>query len=166
MARMAQSSAARPRFLLSSAKPAVAVALGLCLLAACKSVPAIDPGKPPAMDPASANTQPPASASAAHSLGDVIIGLSTPTTSSATVQGLLDAAGARATPRLAFAVVRPMSGGFWVVRASSGDASATLDGAVAALRSTPGIASADPDRVVKIQPVSYTHLTLPTKLEV
>ena len=126
MARIAQS-AARPRSLLSSAKPALAVALGLCLLAACKSVPA------------------------AHSLGDVIIGLSTPTTSSATVQGVLDAAGARATPRLAFAVVRPMSGGFWVVRASSGDASATLEGAVAALRGTPGIASADPDRVMKIQ---------------
>ena len=70
MARMAQSSAARPRFLLSSAKPAVAVALGLCLLAACKSVPAIDPGKPPAMDPASANTQPPASAF--HSIAAVV----------------------------------------------------------------------------------------------
>ena len=83
MARMIQS-AARPRSLLSSAKSALAVALGLCLLAACKSVPAIDPGKPPAMDPASANTQPPASVSAAHSVGDVIIGLSTPTTSSAT----------------------------------------------------------------------------------
>ena len=153
MARMARTiqPATRPRSLLSSANPGLAVALGLCLLAACKSVPAIDPGKPPAMDPASANTQPPASVSAAHSLGDVIVGLSTPTTSSATVQGLLDAAGARATPRLAFAVVRPMSGGFWEVRASSGDASATLDGAVAALRSTPGIASADPDRVVKIQ---------------
>ncbi len=150
MARMIQS-AARPRSLLSSAKPALAVALGLCLLAACKSVPAIDPGKPPAMDPASANAQPPASVSAAHSVGDVIIGLSTPTTSSATVQGLLDAAGARATPRLAFAVVRPMSGGFWLVRATSGDASATLDGAVTALRNTPGVASADPDRVVKIQ---------------
>jgi hypothetical protein len=150
MARMPQS-AAHSRSLLSSAKPALAVALGLCLLAACKSVPAIDPGKPPAMDPASANTQPPASVSAAHNLGDVIIGLSAPATSSATVQGVLDAAGARATPRLAFNVVRPMSGGFWVVRASSGDASATLDGAVAALRSTPGIASADPDRVVKIQ---------------
>lgn len=148
MARMPQTAA---RSLLSSAKPALAVALGLCLLAACKSVPAIDPGKPPAMDPASANTQPPASVSAAHSLGDIIIGLSTPTTSSTTVQGLLDAAGARATPRLAFTVNRPMSGGFWVVRASSGDATATLDGAVAALRATPGIASADPDRVVKIQ---------------
>lgn len=150
MPRMPQS-AARSRSPLSSAKPALAMALGLCLLAACKSVPAIDPGKPPAMDPASANAQPPASVSAAHNLGDVIIGLSAPTTSSATVQGVLDAAGARATPRLAFNVVRPMSGGFWVVRASSGDASATLDGAVAALRSTPGIASADPDRVVKIQ---------------
>lgn len=148
MARMPQTAA---RSLLSSAKPALAVALGLCLLAACKSVPAIDPGKPPAMDPASANTQPPASVSAAHSLGDIIIGLSTPTTSSTTVQGLLDAAGARATPRLAFTVNRPMSGGFWVVRASSGDATATLDGAVAALRATPGIASADPDRVVKMQ---------------
>lgn len=148
MARMPQTAA---RSLLSSAKPALAVALGLCLLAACKSVPAIDPGKPPAMDPASANTQPPASVSAAHSLGDIIVGLSTPTTSSTTVQGLLDAAGARATPRLAFTVNRPMSGGFWVVRASSGDATATLDGAVAALRATPGIASADPDRVVKIQ---------------
>lgn len=147
--------AARPslssRSLLSSAKPALVAALGLCLLTACKSVPAIDPGQPPAMDAASANTQPPASVSAAHALGDIIVGLSTPTTASATVQGLLDATGARATPRLAFAVVRPMSGGFWVVRASSGDAAATLDGAVAALRSTPGIASADPDRVVKIQ---------------
>jgi len=38
-----------------------------------------------------------------------------------------------------------------VVRASSGDAAATLDGAVAALRATSGIASADPDRVMKIQ---------------
>lgn len=150
MARMPQQ-AARPRSLLSSAKPALAAAIGLCLLAACKSVPAIDPGKPPAMDPASANTQPPASVSAAHNLGNIIIGLSTPTTSSATVQGVLDATGARATPRLAFTVVRPMSGGFWVVGASSGDASATLDGAVAALRSTPGIASADSDRVMKIQ---------------
>ncbi|CAJ0729439.1 hypothetical protein [Ralstonia mannitolilytica] len=143
--------AARPRSLLSRAKPALAVAVGLCLLAACKSVPAIDPGKPPAMDPTSANTQPPASVSAAHPLGDIIVGLSTPTTASTTVQSLVDAAGARATPRLAFAVVRPMSGGFWVVRASSGDASATLDGAVAALRSAPGIASADADRVMKIQ---------------
>ena len=62
MARMARTiqPATRPRSLLSSAKPGLAVALGLCLLAACKSVPAIDPGKPPAMDPASANTQPPA----------------------------------------------------------------------------------------------------------
>ncbi|AJW46103.1 Lipoprotein [Ralstonia mannitolilytica] len=143
--------AARPRSLLSRAKPALAVAVGLCLLAACKSVPAIDPGKPPAMDPTSANTQPPASVSAAHPLGDIIVGLSTPTTASTTVQSLVDAAGARATPRLAFAVVRPMSGGFWVVRASSGDASATLDGAVAALRSAPGIASADADRVMKLQ---------------
>ena len=143
--------AARPRSLLSRAKPALAVAVGLCLLAACKSVPAIDPGKPPAMDPTSANTQPPASVSAAHPLGDIIVGLSTPTTASPTVQSVVDAAGARATPRLAFAVVRPMSGGFWVVRASSGDASATLDGAVAALRSAPGIASADADRVMKLQ---------------
>ncbi|CAG2144021.1 hypothetical protein KTE26_04770 [Ralstonia mannitolilytica] len=143
--------AARPRSLLSRAKPALAVAVGLCLLAACKSVPAIDPGKPPAMDPTSANTQPPASVSAAHPLGDIIVGLSTPTTASTTVQSVVDAAGARATPRLAFAVVRPMSGGFWVVRASSGDASATLDGAVAALRSAPGIASADADRVMKLQ---------------
>lgn len=142
---------ARNLFRLSTARPALAATLGLCLLAACKSVPAIDPGKPPAMDPASATTQAPSSVSAAHPLGDIIIGLSPQTTSSATVQGVLDAAGARATPRLAFAVVRPMSGGFWVVRASSGDASATLDGAVAALRATPGIASADPDRVVKIQ---------------
>ncbi|CAJ0774546.1 hypothetical protein LMG7141_00186 [Ralstonia condita] len=136
---------------LSLAKPALTATLSLCLLAACKSVPAIDPGKPPAMDPASANAQPPAAVSAAHALGDIIVGLSSPTTSSTTVQGVLDAAGARATPRLAFAVVRPMSGGFWVVRASSGDPSATLEGAVSALRSTPGIASADPDRVMKIQ---------------
>lgn len=143
--------AARNRSWLSSAKPALAAAVGLCLLAACKSVPAIDPGKPPAMDPASANTQPPASVSAAHALGDIIIGLRTPTDASATVQNLVDAIGARATPRLAFAVVRPMSGGFWIVRASSGDASATLDGAVAALRAAPGITSADPDRVMKIQ---------------
>ncbi len=48
--------AARPQSLLSSTKPALVAALGLCLLTACKSVPAIDPGKPPAMDPASANT--------------------------------------------------------------------------------------------------------------
>ncbi|WP_296229390.1 hypothetical protein [Ralstonia sp. UBA689] len=143
--------AARTRPLLSSAKPALAAALGLFLLAACKSVPAIDPGKPPAMDPASVNTQPPASVSAAQTLGDIIIGLRTPTDSSAAVQNVVDAVGARATPRLAFAIVRPMSGGFWVVRASSGDASATLDGAVAALRAAPGIASADPDRIMKIQ---------------
>ncbi|MGM3273581.1 hypothetical protein [Ralstonia sp. 24A2] len=151
---MAQPAARHPmssRSLLSSAKPALVAALGLCLLTACKSVPAIDPGQPPAMDPASVNTQPPASVSAAHALGDIIVGLSTPTASSTTVQGVLDTAGARATPRLAFAVMRPMSGGFWVVRASSGDAAATLDGAVAALRSAPGVASADPDRVMKIQ---------------
>lgn len=143
--------AARNRSLLSFARPALAAAIGLCLLAACKSVPAIDPGKPPAMDPASANTQPPASVSAAHTLGDIIIGLRTPTDSSAAVQKVVDAAGAAATPRLAFAIVRPMSGGFWLVRASSGDSAATLDGAVAALRSAPGVASADPDRVMKIQ---------------
>lgn len=143
--------AARTRPLLLSARPALAAALGLFLLAACKSVPAIDPGKPPAMDPASTNTQPPASVSAAQTLGDIIIGLHTPTTSSAAVQNVVDAVGARATPRLAFAIVRPMSGGFWIVRASSGDASATLDGAVAALRAAPSISSADPDRVMKIQ---------------
>lgn len=143
--------AAQHRSLSALAKPALAATLGLCLLAACKSVPAIDPGQPPAMDPASANTQPPASVSAAQNLGDIIVGLSTPTTSSTTVQNVVDAAGARATPRLAFTVVRPMSGGFWVVRASSGDASATLDGAIAALRAAPGIASADADRVMRIQ---------------
>lgn len=142
---------ARSRNRLSAYKPALAAALGLCLLTACKSVPAIDPGKPPAMDPSSANTTPPASASAARSLGDVIIGLRTPMDSATALQGLLDAIGARATPRVAFTVVRPMSGGFWVVRAASGDASATLDGALATLRAAPGIASADADRVLRPQ---------------
>ncbi|MFP3889019.1 hypothetical protein [uncultured Ralstonia sp.] len=141
----------RSRTLLSSYKPALAAVLGLCLLAACKSVPAIDPGKPPAMDPSSVNTTPPASVSAAQNLGDVIVGLRAPTDSAATLQGQLDAIGARATPRVAFTVVRPMSGGYWVVRAASGDASATLDNAIATLRAAPGIASADADRVLKIQ---------------
>jgi hypothetical protein len=77
----------RSRTLLSSYKPALAAVLGLCLLAACKSVPAIDPGKPPAMDPSSVNTTPPASVSAAQNLGDVIVGLRAPTDSAATLQG-------------------------------------------------------------------------------
>ena len=143
--------AARSRSSLSSVRPARAAALGLCLLAACKSVPAIDPGKPPAMDPASGNATPPASVSAAQNLGDIIVGLRAPTDSAATLQTLLNGIGARATPPYAFTPVRPMSGGFWVVRAASGEPSATLDGAIAALRAAPGIASADADRILKPQ---------------
>lgn len=143
--------AARSRSSLSSVRPALAAALGLCLLAACKSVPAIDPGKPPAMDPASGNATPPASVSAAQNLGDIIVGLRAPTDSAATLQTLLNGIGARATPPYAFTPCDRCRAASGVVRAASGEPSATLDGAIAALRAAPGIASADADRILKPQ---------------
>ncbi|MGO4328303.1 hypothetical protein AB4Z48_24540 [Cupriavidus sp. 2TAF22] len=110
-------------------------ALALLALATLSACQAQRPSAPPAN-----------SISADRAVGDIMVRFTAPPVIASEDAGrLLESI---AGP-IRFVVKRPMSGGVWLVTAISASADATLDQAVATLRTAPRIETAEPDRVLK-----------------
>ncbi|WP_183035657.1 hypothetical protein [Cupriavidus sp. UME77] len=86
------------------------------------------------------------SISADRAVGDIMVRFSAPPV---TVSEDADRLLASIAGPIRFVVKRPMSGGVWLVTAISASADATIDQALATLRSSPRIELAEPDRVLK-----------------
>lgn len=115
----------------------VAALCGVAAVAACGTSPA---------------EPPPGAISDDRSLGDILVSFTPPpvTTSLQAGEVLQQIKGP-----VRFVVKRPMSGGVWLVTAITAQPDATMDQALATLRSQPRVEHAEPDRLLR------PHRTIP-----